>query len=58
MYFLLIIILAQQMRWLNGKTVDFHLGVQRSITTNGTSCGQRWNVDRIFLTYITYLSAY
>ncbi len=43
------------MGWLGGKGVDFHPWVQKSFPINDTVCNQRWDVDRIFLTYIANL---
>jgi hypothetical protein len=31
------------------------LGVQGSIPTNDMGCGQWWDVDQIFFTYLAYL---
>jgi hypothetical protein len=43
---------GQQMGGLVVKELTSILGVQGSIRTNGMGCGQCWNVDKIFPTYL------
>ncbi len=46
---------TEQLGWLCGKRVEFHPFVQGSNFTNDIYCGQHWNIDWIFHTYLDYL---
>jgi len=50
-----IIILPQQVGGLAIKELISIPKVKRSIPINGMGCGQWWDVDQIFPTYITNL---
>jgi hypothetical protein len=43
-----IILFTQQVRWLDGKGVEFHYWVQGLNFTNDNHCGQQWNINWIF----------
>jgi hypothetical protein len=42
----------QQVGWLGVKEFISNLGIKGTILMNGMGCGQHWNVDQIFPTYI------
>jgi hypothetical protein len=46
---------TEQVGGLVVNELNFILGVQGSNFTNAMCCGQHWNIDRIFYTYLDYL---